>query len=226
MADKSKYDIMDEMGEKIALDMVGYFKTVASLSRDMESDEVNSEEFVEDMTQKLESVLLGIKVSAHFSYEMAKDLFNISQKEILSSLKNNGLDVEHFKAGYSNMLNKYSKTLLTFLIVEEEGFNIIDFGEAGGELIKGNTESLLKAIDESVVTISPENYELVVKMADENFYVGDLSNNQIQRLNDFHDDFMRRKIYPKITKVVDEKSKTLEKVIFAVKFNDLYPNET
>lgn len=211
MRDISKYDIMENEEKISSMAVIDLMIDIQELIKKYESDEIDCFECNDEIKSLIGDAFSNFKLIAHLGYENAKDLFRLDMKTISSSVKRDGINLTSFANNYEKVINRYAKTLLIFCVLEEEDIdvkNICDITTFNA-LINGNTTELFNCFRNNYIEISEDNKRLLDKFNDDKFIVSDLSFTQIQKLNDYHDSYCRRCIYPKITCDKDEKDRVL-----------------
>lgn len=224
MRDISKYDIMENEEKISSMAVVDLLIDIHELIKKVESDEIDSFECQDEITSLIGNAFSNFKLIAHLGYENAKDLFRIDMKSISSSVKMDGVSLSSFSKSYEKVINRYAKTLLIFCVLDEEEIDVKDMCDLTtfNSLINGNTTELFNYFKSKDILISRENERLLLKFNDDKFVVSNLDPLEIKKLNDYHDNFVRRYIYPKITCDKDEKSRVLthaKRISTAGRFN-------
>ena len=224
MVDRSKYDIMESEEKTSSMAVVDLLVYIHSLIKKLENDEITSYECDEEIKTLISNACFNFKLIAHLGYENAKDLFRVDMKSISSSVRSDGITVSSFATNYEKVINRYAKTLLIFCVLDEEEIDVKDICDIStfNSLINGNTIELLEYFNHNDIILSNDNKELLTRFNEDNFVVSSLSSSQIKRLNDYHDSFVRRYIYPKITCDKDEKGRVLmqaKRISTAGRFN-------
>ena len=224
MVDRSKYDIIENEEKTSSMAVVDLLVDIHSLIRRLEADEITSYECDEEIKNLISNACFNFKLIAHLGYENAKDLFRIDMKSISSSVRSDGVTVSSFATNYEKVINRYAKTLLIFCVLDEEDIDVKDICDIStfNSLINGNTIELFEYFNSRDIIISEESKSLLARFNEDSFVVSSLSSSQIKKLNDYHDNFVRRYIYPKITCDKDEKVRVLnhaKRISTAGRFN-------
>ena len=87
------------------------------------------------------------------------------------------------------------------MIAEEEG---IDFSKARDprvcrDLTNSNANGLFMILDKPVTELNPDNFKLMHKMTKPDFSVTELTQSEIDRLNRYHEEYMKERIYSRVT---------------------------
>lgn len=224
MRDISKYDIMENEEKISSMAVVDLLVDIHEIIKKYESNEVDSFECSEEIKTLIGDAFSNFKLIAHLGYENARDLFRLDMKTISLSVKKDGVNLTSFSTNYEKVINRYAKTLLIFCILEEEDIDIKSLCDIStfNSLINGNTIELFNYFRNNDVIISEENKKVLDKFLDEKFVVSGLTTSQVKKLNDYHDSYVRRCIYPKITCDKDEKDRILihaKRISTAGRFN-------
>lgn len=224
MVDRSKYDIMENEEKISSMAVVDLLIDIHELIKKLEADEINSYECDEEIKSLISNAFSNFKLIAHLGYENAKDLFRIDMKSISSSVRSDGITVSSFANNYEKVINRYAKTLLIFCVLEEEEIDVKDICDMTtfNSLINGNTIELFEYFNRNDIIISDSNKTLLSRFNEDSFVVSSLDSSQIKKLNDYHDSFVRRYLYPKITCDKDEKNRVLlhaKRISTAGRFN-------
>ncbi len=224
MVDRSKYDIMENEEKISSMAVVDLLIDIHDLIKRLEANEINSYECDEEIKSLISNAYFNFKLIAHLGYENAKDLFRIDMKTISSSVRSDGVTVSSFANNYEKVINRYAKTLLIFCVLEEEEVDVKDICDIStfNSLINGNTIELFEYFNCNDIIISDDNKALLSRFNEDSFVVSSLTPLQIKKLNDYHDSFVRRYIYPKITCDKDEKTRVLthaKRISTAGRFN-------
>ena len=224
MRDISKYDIMENEEKISSMAVVDLLVDIHEIIKKYESNEVDSFECSEEIKTLIGDAFSNFKLIAHLGYENARDLFRLDMKTISSSVKKDGVNLTSFSTNYEKVINRYAKTLLIFCVLEEEDIDIKSLCDIStfNSLINGNTIELFNYFRNNDVIISEENKKILDKFLDEKFVVSSLTTDQIKKLNDYHDSYVRRCIYLKITCDKDEKDRILmhaKRISTAGRFN-------
>ena len=225
MVDKSKYDIMENEEKNSSMAVIELMADIHELIKKLESSQITSYECDEEIKSLIGNAFSNFKLIAHLGYENAKDLFALDMKSIFSSVKKDGISLNSFAINYEKVINKYAKTLLIFCVLEEEELDVKEIYDLTifNSVINGNTIGLFEYFRSNDILLSTENRELLSKFSEDSFVVSSLTSTQIKKLNDYHDNFVRRYIYPKITCDKDEKIRVLnqaKKISTAGRFNN------
>ena len=83
------------------------------------------------------------------------------------------------------------------MIAEEEG---IDFSRAKDprickDLTNSNANGLFMIMDKPVTELNPDNFKLMHKMTKPNFSITELTQQEIDRLNNYHEEYMKKNIF-------------------------------
>lgn len=214
MFSKSKYDVMKKEEAKLSVATLYYLLKVQRLSKRYKEDtRENRENFQIEMCDICNKLLPNIVMMSHIGYENARDLFALDKDVLTESLKRQGLDEKKFEANYEKIINRYTKKLLTAMVIEEIGIDttkIKDVEDLTSLLQDDPSDVVLDVMVDSGVVLSPDNLELVTSMCSSNFSVNNLSPRQIERLNKYHDKFMRKRIYPQVTNEKTESNKVIK----------------
>ena len=214
MFSKSKYDVMKKEESKLSVATLYYLLKIKRLPKRYEEDtRENRENFQIEMCEICNKLLPHIVMMSHIGYENAKDLFDLDKEVLGESLKRQGIDEQKFAANYERIFSRYTKKLLTAMIIEEIGIDTTKIKDVEDltKLMRDDPSDVVRdvLVDSSVV-LSPDNLELVTSMCSSNFSVASLSSRQIDKLNEYHDKFMREKIYPQVTGEKVESNKVIK----------------
>ena len=214
MFSKSKYDVMKKEEAKLSVATIYYLLKVKRLTKRYEEDTMeNRENFQSEMCEIGNKLFPCFVMMSHIGYENAKDLYGLDKEVLSESLKRQGLDEQRFEANYEKIINRYTKKLLTAMVIEEIGIDITkikDVEDLTSLMQDDPSDVVLDAMVDSGVVLSPDNLELVTSMCSSNFSVSSLSSRQIDRLNEYHDKFMRERIYSQITNEKVENNKVIK----------------
>lgn len=212
MFENSKYDVI--LGEeiKISSNMFRLAGKIFRLSLRYESGVMREDDFFDEYKTYVHEALMASKEIAHIGYENGKDLFQVDNLELRNFMKQNHMSLKAFENDYSNAINIYAKNLLLFMIAEEEGIDLTQIKdiEICNQITKGNSLGLFALMDKLVIDLKPENYEIMKMMEDDDFSVMGLNPSQIERLNNYHDQYIRENISSRAVDKTFETERVLE----------------
>lgn len=225
MGKRNKYEVMQKEEAKASLAIFFYSKVIFKLGESydkVEDDLVVREKFEKETCDITKKMFPYLKMLSHLGYENAKDLFEVDLGVLKDYFDREGTNLKDFEKNYSKVLNRYAKCLFVFAIIEEEKIDIsvIDNPICLTQLMKGNTSQFLEWADSGKIKLSPMNKEVVALMALEDFNIGELLGDQIARLNNYHDQFMKDNIY---SHVLDSEVNDNEVIKHAKRIGQLGP---
>ena len=204
MFDDTKYDVMGKEGNKVSIVVTFYLKVLHRIIDDYRKKGESSVFYTDDdfdaaVCDVTRKILPYLKIMAHLGYENASDLYNVDYDVMRSHFVNES--VKEFERDYSCILNRYAKTLLINLILEEEKIDVASLGDSSSllNLINGNTRPILKMLNNGNIQLSDNNKEVVKLMASDDFNIALLSSSQVKRLNEYHNKYMDENIYPSVS---------------------------
>ena len=204
--DVSKYDVILSDEQKFNRELLKLSLKLNELANDFNE---------EKMEEICSLICLGFKYSiflSHYAYENAKDLNGIDSVTVTRFLKDNQLDIKSFSDDYCSNIDCYAKTLLMAMIIEDEGIDISKIKDMIllDRICCSDFNVILDILGTDVSSMNPSNYSLVKLMSSEDASVAMLGQNDIDRLNMFHDKFVQERIYPCVTTCVKEDEKVLK----------------
>lgn len=205
--DVTKYDVITLEESRLGMDFIRLSSRLVALSNALGKENVDDDMILDGLCSLLVESLSNLKEIAHLAYENAKDLFGVDGASVYQYLKKNNMDPDTFPGLYSECIDSHARHLLLHMIAEEEG---IDFSKARDprvcrDLTNSNANGLFMIMDKPVTELNPDNFKLMHKMTKPNFSITELSQSEIDRLNTYHEEYMNKKIYPRVTdKTVDD----------------------
>lgn len=211
MAERTKYDVIEEETLKASRYISESMFKLTDLYFDVDAEFISYEEGVSRLTDLVRSVAGSFKTVAHLGYESAKDFWKINFSDIEAFITSNNISLNDFSFPLEKIINQYCKTIYIFMVFEEEEYDlaVIDDVVLLLKVFDGYTEGLIPYLNSKGIEFSPENSSILSRMSDKNFSLLGLNQNQIDRLNRYHDDYMKRRINPKITLDENEQEKIL-----------------
>ena len=196
----TKYDIITLEEGRLALDFFRLSSNLTSLSMMLDKKEVDPDILMDKLCGVLVESLTNLKEIAHLAYENAKDLYGVDGTIVYKYLKENNLNPDNFPTYYSECIDSHARHLLLHMIAEEEG---IDFSRAKDprickDLTNSNANGLFMIMDKPVTELNPDNFKLMHKMTKPNFSITELTQQEIDRLNNYHEEYMKKNIYPRV----------------------------
>lgn len=196
----TKYDIITLEEGRLALDFFRISSNLTSLSMMLDKKEVDPDVLMDKLCSVLVESLTNLKEIAHLAYENAKDLYGVDGATVYKYLKENNLNPDKFPTYYSECIDSHARHLLLHMIAEEEG---IDFSRAKDpcickDLTSSNANGLFMIMDKPVTELDPDNFKLMHKMTKPNFSITELTQQEIDRLNNYHEEYMKKNIYPRV----------------------------
>lgn len=214
MFSKSKYDVMKKEEAKLSVATLYYLLKVKRIAKRYSEDtKENRENFQIEMCEICNKLFPCLVMMSHIGYENARDLYGLDKDVLAESLERQGIEKNRFEANYEKIINRYTKKLLTAMIIEDVGIDltkITDVEDLTSLLQDDPSDVVLSVMVDSGIVLSPDNLELVSSMCSSNFNVFDLSSRQIERLNNYHDKFMQDKIYSQVTNDKKESNKVIK----------------
>lgn len=200
MFSKSKYDVMESINVKSSMNLLFLVGKISKDLKQYENKKISKEEFNLRFQEVISKGIPSIKAICHIGYENSKDLVNVSEKELVSYLKREGLSLEEFRSNYMKMINTYVKVLLAFNIINKENIDIykVMTPEVMLSLVKGDFSKLKSVIDELGVDISSENKGLIDRLVKDSFDISMLDNKEIKALESVHSKYMDTYVYSKV----------------------------
>jgi len=211
---KSKYDVMKKEELKLSAATLFYLGKISMLQkRYAEDTRENRANFIVEMSELMIKMFPHLVSMSHIGYENAKDLFELDKDVLEESLKRQGINIQRFSSNYSKVIARYSRNIFVAMVLEEENIDISKINDiiALINLVQGDPSNVVRKylVDTSAV-LKPDNLELVASMSSSNFDLMNLDSKQINRLNEYHEKFMREKIYPQVSKERLESDKVLK----------------
>jgi len=199
MFELTKYDVITLEEGRLALALFHSTEKLMTLSTMLDNKEDDEEIILNKVCNIVVSSLTYLKQLAHLSYENAKDLYGIDGATIYKYLKENNLNPNVFPTSYSQSIDSHARCLLFYMIAEEE----IDFSKVTNpyickELSKSNANGLFAILDKPVTELNPDNFRLMHKMTKQNFSISELTQEEIDKLNNYHEEYMKKNIYPRV----------------------------
>lgn len=214
MFSKSKYDVMKKEEAKLSAATLYYLLKVKRIvKRYSEDTKENRDNFQIEMCEICNKLFPCLVMMSHIGYENASDLYTLDKDVLSESLKRQGIEESRFEANYEKIINRYTKKLLTAMVIEDVGIDLTkikDVEDLTSLLQDDPSDVVLSVMVDSGIVLSPENLELVSSMCSSDFSVSSLSSKQIERLNNYHDKFMQEKIYSQVTKEKNESNKVIK----------------
>ena len=214
MFSKSKYDVMKKEEAKLSAATLYYLLKVKRIAKRYSEDtKENRENFQIEMCEICNKLFPCLVMMSHIGYENARDLYGLDKDVLAESLERQGIEENKFEANYEKIINRYTRKLLTAMIIEDVGIDltkITDVEDLTSLLLDDPSDVVLSVMVDSGIVLSPDNLELVSSMCSSNFSVFDLSSRQIERLNNYHDKFMKDKIYSQVTNEKKESNKVIK----------------
>lgn len=205
--DVTKYDVITLEENRLGMDFIRLSSKLVTLSSEVGKPNVDDDMIIDRLCDLLNESLINLKEIAHLAYENAKDLFGVDGASVYQYLRNNNINPDTFPGLYSECIDTHARHLLLHMIAEEEG---IDFTKARDprvcrDLTNSNANGLFAILDKPVTELNPDNFKLMHKMTKPNFSITELSQSEIHRLNTYHEEYMKKKIYPRVTdKTIDD----------------------
>lgn len=205
--DVTKYDVITLEESRLGMDFIRLSSKLVTLSTEVGKANADDDMIIDKLCDLLNESLTNLKELAHLAYENAKDLFGVDGATVYKYLKENNLNPTTFPIAYCECIDEHARHLLLHMIAEEEG---IDFTKARDprvcrDLTNSNANGLFAILDKPVTELNPDNFKLMHKMTKPNFSVTELSQSEIDRLNTYHEEYMKKRIYPRVTdKTIDD----------------------
>ena len=199
--DVRKYDVITLEESRLGMEFIRLSSKLDSLENEFDRNNVDDNIFVDKLCDLLNESLITLKEIAHLAYENAKDLFGVDGTVVYRYLKENNLNPKTFPDIYSECIDSHARHLLLHMIAEEEG---IDFSKARDprvcrDLTNSNANGLFMILDKPVTELNPDNFKLMHKMTKPDFSVMELTQSEIDRLNSYHEKYMKERIYSRVT---------------------------
>lgn len=208
MLGKSKYDVMKSEEIKLSSSTMFYMVKMMSLF-----NEEPTEETLMKLCGIINKVYPHVVAMSHIGYENAKDIFELDRDVLSTGLRDMGDNEKSFEFSYSRIIERYTKNLVISMIIEDEGIDTssLECFEPLLNIIASRPcyDQVKSLVDSSIVT-NPDNVEFLLSLSSPSFGVMDMNSRQIQRINDYHQNFMNEKIYPKVTSDKFESEKILK----------------
>lgn len=214
MFSKSKYDVMKKEEAKLSVTTLYHLLKIKRIvKRYSEDTKENRENFQIEMCEICNKLFPCLVMMSHIGYENARDLYGLDKDVLAESLERQGIEESRFEANYEKIINRYTKKLLTAMVIEDVGIDltkITDVDDLTSLLQDDPSDVVLSVMVDSGIVLSPDNLELVSSMCSSNFSISSLSSRQIERLNNYHERFMKEKIYPQVTSEKTESNKVIK----------------
>lgn len=199
--DVTKYDVITLEESRLGMDFIRLSSKLVALSNALGKENVDDDMILDGLCSLLVESLSNLKEIAHLAYENAKDLFGVDGTVVYRYLKQNNLSPKTFPDTYSECIDSHARHLLLHMIAEEEG---IDFSKARDprvcrDLTNSNANGLFMILDKPVTELNPDNFKLMHKMTKPDFSVTELTQSEIDRLNRYHEEYMKERIYSRVT---------------------------
>lgn len=199
--DVTKYDVITLEESRLGMDFIRLSSRLVALSNALGKENVDDDMILDGLCSLLVESLSNLKEIAHLAYENAKDLFGVDGTVVYRYLKQNNLNPKTFPDTYSECIDSHARHLLLHMIAEEEG---IDFSKARDprvcrDLTNSNANGLFMILDKPVTELNPDNFKLMHKMTKPDFSVTELTQSEIDRLNRYHEEYMKERIYSRVT---------------------------
>ena len=215
MSKKTKYDIMSKELKgtyKSAISMV--FKLL-SINSKLKNKKINDDVFSFEMLNILSQAFPTLLTVSHIGYENNKDLQKVDKTKLFSYLETKKINPAEFSYNYSKSMTSYIKFLLLFAILEKENVSLPDIKdpELAIKLLEG--QGIDELFEETCDQLSSESEDMLYDVFAEDFNINDLSEEQKALLDSYHEKYMNKNIYPRVTKDIP-KEKTVMKLANAI----------
>ena len=203
----TKYDILKEMKNNSVSYIECLFKGILLLLKssdvrdmidDLFDDEFSDSRLIVETAGYLNCILPALMVSLHTNYENMKDLVSMDESTLYNYLKSIHIDLDKFSINYREQLNMNIKALLIFALMNRDGVSIPNFNnpKVAKEMIKGKTAGDI--VKEFFCALSSECLDLMEEVLNKEYEIK-LTAEQQQLLDEYHNDFMTKFVYPHVS---------------------------
>ena len=206
--DITKYDVILYEEQNLGRKLLELTLVMNDVIRKMQITESNCDDEVCGILRTGFIYMCGI---SHFAYENAKDLHGLDPVLVTSYIKKNKLGIKQFPENYCSNLLDYTKILLLDMVMKDEDidFNSVSDFMALQKITNGDGEGVFDILDEDKIYMKPENYRIIDLLCDDGFSIDDLLEEDINRLNTYHDNYIKKYILSRVTSSKKEEVRIL-----------------
>jgi len=200
MSKKTKYSIMSKELKGTYKSTISMVFKLLSINNKLKNKKINDDVFSFEMLNIVSQALPTVLTLAHMGYENNKDLQNIDKIKLFSYLETKKINPAEFSYNYSKNITLYIKFLLLFAILEKENISFpnIKDPELAIKLLEG--QGIEELFEEACNQLSPESEDMLDDAFADDFNINDLSEEQKALIDSYHEKYMNKNIYPRVTK--------------------------
>lgn len=206
--DITKYDVIIFEEHNLSVKLLELTLNMNELIRKMQLTHLDCDN---EVVTILRNGFIHMRDISHLAYENAKDLHQLDPVLVTNFIKKNRLGIEKFPRDYCSNLLDHTKILLLDMILEEENIDLssVDDIMSLQKITNGDGEGIFDLLGESRMYMKPDNYRIVKLMCDEDFSIDDLEQDDINRLNNYHDTYIKKRILSRVTSQKKEDNRVL-----------------
>lgn len=198
MLKKGKYNIMSKALKGTYKNTISMIFKIYSIQSKYENKKIDSDSFDFEMAKIINEMYPTALAVAHIGYENNKDLQKIDKTKLYSYLESKKIGAAEFSHNYARRLTTSIKILLFFAILDKENISLPNLNdpELAVKLLEGQG---IDELYESVFDQSLECQNMIFNVFSDDFNINDLTIEQKSLLDSYHENYMNKNIYPKVT---------------------------
>lgn len=208
MFSKSKYDIMKKEMKGTTRSVISFTVKMLSLNRKAKKGKISDEQTRVDGVTLLEDLFPIMKKALHICYENSKDIETVGMEKVLSYIQDKGINPTQFAYNYNQQRKTTIKGLMAFAVLDRDNIQISSFKDPKTALKILNGDGFEDIIED--VRVSYDTMSTIKNITKEDFEVSDLSKEENQLLENYHNRYMTQNIYPRVTKKVTPERQVME----------------
>lgn len=207
---KSKYDVMKKEVEGSGLCIISLMVKLFRLNNKLKKGTISEEQINMEIMTMLENVLPLIQKVSHVGYENSKDIETVDKQKLSEYIQKKGINPTQFINNYTETKKKMTKTLMVFALFDRDNVQFPKLKSPEMALKILNGEGVENIMVDTLDSLSGETRDTFSNIFNYDFELSDLSEEDVQLLENYHNRYMIKNIYPKVTKQVTSETEIIK----------------